>query len=110
MPATTESSQHNPIDTTTTNTYALIGFVLSLSSFIVFITAIPGVILGHMGLSQIKKTNEGGRGLGIAALVIGYIQIGLVALVALIGMVFLILFVLAAIAAAINRNGGFVVS
>lgn len=30
------------------------------------------VILGHIALTQIKTTGEGGRGLAIAALVIGY--------------------------------------
>jgi len=32
------------------------------------------VILGHVALKQIKTTGEGGRGLAIAALVIGYVS------------------------------------
>lgn len=31
-----------------------------------------GVILGHIALHQIKTTRQGGRGLAIAALVVGY--------------------------------------
>jgi hypothetical protein len=32
-----------------------------------------GVIFGHVAISQINKTGEGGRGLAIAGLVIGYV-------------------------------------
>ena len=31
-----------------------------------------GIVCGHIALSQIKRTGEGGRGLAIAALIIGY--------------------------------------
>jgi hypothetical protein len=33
------------------------------------------VIFGHIAIGQIKKTGEGGRGLAIAGLIIGYIGI-----------------------------------
>lgn len=52
-----------------TNTMAIIALIAS------FIISLVGVILGHISLSQIKKTGEGGRGLAIAALIIGYIGI-----------------------------------
>lgn len=32
-----------------------------------------GVIFGHVAISQINKTGEGGRGLATAGLIIGYI-------------------------------------
>lgn len=64
-------------ETKPTNTMALVGFILSLAGFVTGITAIPGIVLGHIGLSQIKKTGEQGHGLGVAALIIGYIQVGL---------------------------------
>jgi uncharacterized membrane protein len=85
-----------------TNTMALIGFILSLAGFVVGITAIPGIVLGHIGLHQIKRTGEQGHGLGVAALIIGYIQVGLWFLAAVAGIIFLII---VAIAAA-NHNGG----
>lgn len=50
-----------------TNTMAIIALVAS------FIISLVGVILGHIALNQIKRTGEGGRGLAIAALIIGYI-------------------------------------
>lgn len=39
------------------------------------------VVFGHIALGQIKRTGEGGRGLAIAALVIGYIQLGVFLLI-----------------------------
>jgi hypothetical protein len=32
-----------------------------------------GIITGHIGMNQIKKTGESGRGLAIAGLIIGYL-------------------------------------
>jgi len=94
----------NIVDTETkpTNTMALVGFILSLAGFVTGITAIPGIVLGHIGLHQIKTSGEQGRGLGIAALVVGYVQVGLwvLALAA-----FIIVFILFG-AAWINHNGG----
>lgn len=49
------------------NTLAVVGFVLS------FFVSIAGVVCGHIALSQIKTSGERGRGLAIAALVIGYL-------------------------------------
>lgn len=51
-----------------TNTLAIIALVSS------FFISLLGVILGHVALNQIKTTGEGGRGLAIAALVIGYLS------------------------------------
>lgn len=60
-----------------TNVMALIGFILSVSGFFLFISAIPGVVLGHIALKQIRDTGEAGRGLAIAALAVGYSVIAL---------------------------------
>ena len=50
-----------------TNSMAIVGFILS------FFFAIVGAILGFIALGQIKKSNgtEGGKGLAVAAVVIG---------------------------------------
>jgi peptidyl-prolyl cis-trans isomerase B (cyclophilin B) len=37
--------------------------------------SILGVIFGHISLSQIKTRNEGGKGMAIAGLVLGYVGI-----------------------------------
>lgn len=52
---------------TRTNTLAVVSLVLS------FLMALPAIILGHVALSQIRRTGDGGRGLAVAGLVIGYI-------------------------------------
>lgn len=57
-----------------TNTLAIVALVLS------FFVSIGGIICGHIALSQIKRTGEGGRGLAIAALIIGYVITALVVL------------------------------
>lgn len=59
-----------------TNTLALVGMISSIAGiFTMGILCVLGVILGHIGLNQIKRTGEGGRGLGVTALVVGYIGI-----------------------------------
>jgi peptidyl-prolyl cis-trans isomerase B (cyclophilin B) len=60
-----------------TNTLAIISLISS------FFISLLGVILGHIALNQIKTTGEGGRGLAIAGLVIGYLGIlgGIIAVI-----------------------------
>jgi Domain of unknown function (DUF4190) len=60
-----------PVQANRTNPLAIASLISS------FFISLVGIILGHIALSQIKRTGEGGRGLAIAGLVIGYI--GLVA-------------------------------
>ena len=56
------------------NKSAVIGFVLSLISiFGVGLAGIIGMILGIVALTKIKYTNEKGKGLAIAAIIIGFI-------------------------------------
>ena len=59
-----------------TNPVAITSLVLSLAGILTWITAIGGVIAGHIALSQIKRTGEGGRGMAIAGLVVGYVLSG----------------------------------
>jgi len=61
--------------------------VLSIISLVTSIIGISlaGIICGHIGLSQIKKTGERGRGLAIGGLVVGYL--GLIA-----GLIFVVVF------------------
>ncbi|KAM9862871.1 hypothetical protein ACI1US_01232 [Leucobacter sp. BZR 635] len=51
------------------NVFAIIGFVA------VFFSGLVGVILGHIALSQIKRTGERGRGLALSATIIGYVRL-----------------------------------
>ena len=58
-----------------TNVLAIVSLVTSILGI-----GIVGVITGHIGLHQIKTTGEQGRGLAIAGLIIGYLQIATVIL------------------------------
>ena len=56
------------------NKSAIIGLVLSIISvFGVGLAGIAGFILGIVALTQIKHTHEKGKGLAIAAIVVGFI-------------------------------------
>ncbi|MET4160028.1 DUF4190 domain-containing protein [Agromyces sp. PvR057] len=49
---------------------------LAIAAFIcAFFFGIPAVVLGHVALTRITRTGEGGRGLAVAALVLGYLGI-----------------------------------
>jgi hypothetical protein len=58
---------------TGTNGFAIASLISSIISC--GIGSILGVIFGHVSLNQMKRTGEGGRGLAIAGLVIGYLGI-----------------------------------
>ncbi|RAX44290.1 DUF4190 domain-containing protein [Arthrobacter sp. AQ5-06] len=58
-----------------TNSLAIAALISS------FFISLLGIILGHIALNQIKTTGEGGRGLAIAGLVIGYVSIALAIIV-----------------------------
>jgi len=50
-----------------TNGLAIASLILSILGF-----SIVGAILGHVALSQIKRTNEAGSGLAIAGIILGW--------------------------------------
>lgn len=55
------------ISTTSTNRLAPVALILAV------LVPIAGAILGHITLRQITQSSEGGRGLALAAIVIGWI-------------------------------------
>lgn len=59
-----------------TNGLAIASLVCSLvGPFTCGLTTIVGVILGHVALSQIKRSGQEGRAMAIAGLVIGYLSL-----------------------------------
>ncbi len=62
-----------------TNTLSIVALILSILWI-----SIPAVICGHIAMGQIKSRGEGGRGLAIASLIIGYIGV----LAGLLGIIF----------------------
>lgn len=61
-----------------TNPWAIASLICSIVGI-----AILGIIFGHIALSEIKRSNgwQEGRGMALAGLIIGYIEIGLTVLV-----------------------------
>jgi len=69
-----------------TNGLAIAGFVLGLLGF-TGITAILGIVLGSIGLSRIRGTGQGGKGLAIAGIVLGSCWLALFVILFVIGAV-----------------------
>lgn len=66
--------------------------LFSLISFIsAFFMSVLAVVMGHMALSEIRKTGERGRGLALAGLILGYLG-------TLAGLGFIVLMIVAAVA------------
>lgn len=53
-----------------TNVLAIVALILAI------FLPLVGAILGHVAMGQIKKTGEEGRGLALAAIIIGWIFTG----------------------------------
>lgn len=60
-----------------TNTLAIVALVGS------FFVSLVGIICGHIALKQISQTGEGGRGMALAGLIIGYVGLafGIIAII-----------------------------
>lgn len=62
-----------------TNGLAIASMVLSILGFIwvlPFVGSLAGAIMGHVSLGQIKRTGEGGRGMALAGVIVGWIGLG----------------------------------
>ena len=57
-----------------TNSLAIVSLILGIA-WLGWIGSILAVVLGHVSLSQIKKTGQSGKGMAIAGLVLGYVGI-----------------------------------
>ncbi len=65
----TYPQQSNPVQNPGTNGFAIASLICS------FFFAILGIIFGHIALSQIRKTGQGGKGLATAGLIISYVSL-----------------------------------
>ena len=71
--------------------------MLSLLGLFFYITAIGGVICGHIARRRIREGHETGDGLALAGLIVGYIVLAL-------GVVFIVFIVVAIIGAAASSG------
>lgn len=63
---------------TTTNGYAVASLVLSICGIVFLlplIGSILGIVFGHLSLSQLNESEQQGRGMAIAGLVLGYLGV-----------------------------------
>jgi len=75
------------------NVLAIISMIASILGFVWILPVVGslgGAIMGHISLNQIKRTGEGGRGMAMAGVIIGWIGVGLAA----IGIGFFVFFVI----------------
>ena len=70
------------------NWMGITSLVLSLAGLITGITAIAGIVLGHLSLSAVKRGEADNRGIGLAGLITGYVLVGLGILGTIIAIVF----------------------
>lgn len=83
---------------TATNGLAIASLICGIAGYVVFPVIAPllAIIFGHVARGQIRRTGEGGGGMAIAGLLLGYINLAL----AVVGAVVVIIIVLAIVAAA----------
>lgn len=81
QPAYQQPQYQQPMQSQKTNGFAIASLICSLLCI-----SLLGIIFGHVGMSQINRNREGGRGLAVAGLILGYI--GLVATIAVYVLVF----------------------
>ncbi|GAA5030266.1 DUF4190 domain-containing protein [Microbacterium fluvii] len=62
-----------------TNSLAIVSLIASIAGLTVIplIGTIVGIITGHMSLSQLKTSGEGGRGMALAGVIIGWVSLAL---------------------------------
>jgi Domain of unknown function (DUF4190) len=64
-----------------TNALAIASLCCGIGQIVAWILAsIPAIVLGFMALNEIRRTGEGGRGLAITGIVLGFVGIILMAL------------------------------
>ncbi|MGN6324386.1 DUF4190 domain-containing protein [Pseudolysinimonas sp.] len=81
-----------------TNVLAIVSLVLSLAGLVTGITAVGGIICGHIAMAQIKRTGENGRGLALGGVIAGYIIAGLGILLIIAYVIFLVAIIGAGVA------------
>lgn len=81
QPAYQQPQYQQSMQSQKTNGFAIASLICSLLCI-----SLLGIIFGHVGMSQINRNREGGRGLAVAGLILGYI--GLVATIAIYALVF----------------------
>ena len=78
------SEQVSPKKTNGFAIAALVNGIVGITLFwtvVLGICSLLGVVFGHVSLGQLKTSQEEGRGMAIAGLVLGYVSLGFWALI-----------------------------
>lgn len=59
-------------------TFGLAGICFAIIGYLPVIPWLAAVITGHMGIAQVARTGERGRGMAIAGLIMGYLGVALI--------------------------------
>ena len=59
------------------NSLALVALILGIAGFFTGIASIGAIVVGHISLSQIKKTGEEGRSMALWGTILGYVAVAL---------------------------------
>ncbi|NIJ05236.1 DUF4190 domain-containing protein [Frigoribacterium faeni] len=75
------------------NSLALVALILGIAGFFTGIASIGAIVVGHISLSQIKKTGEEGRSMALWGTILGYVAVAL-------GLILIVVVIIFAAAAA----------
>jgi peptidyl-prolyl cis-trans isomerase B (cyclophilin B) len=68
--------------------------------------SIPGLVMGHLAMRQIKRSGDSGRGIALAAIIIGY-AVTVIVLLSIVAFVVFMIAVLSTASDAVNTFGDF---
>ena len=71
----------------TTNSLAIVSLVAGVAGYLIphpFIAGIVAIVTGHQARRQIRRTGEGGSGMALAGLILGYVHLALSILLVLV--------------------------
>ena len=68
--------------------------------------SIPGLLMGHIALAQIKKNGQTGHGFALAAIIVGW-AVTVLVLLAIVAFIVFMVFVLSAASSAVDTFGSF---
>src|SRR5438552_426604 len=75
-----------------TNSMAVVSLVAGIAGYVLphpFIAGVVAILTGHMARRQIRETGEGGDGLALAGLILGYVHLALSVVVVIVVILFL---------------------
>ena len=83
-----------------TNGVAIAALVCGIGGMMVPGASIAAIVLGHLGLSSVNRTGEGGRGMALAGMILGYV-------ITVLGVLFILLIILGIALGDETSNGAF---